>query len=41
MFFTFFYSTYERLLKGQELVSKKVEQDFKDDFSQGQWSEKF
>jgi hypothetical protein len=29
------------VLKAKELVSKKVIQDFKDDFSQMEWSNKF
>lgn len=33
MFLTFFYSVYERVLKAQQLVRSKVEQDFLDDFS--------
>jgi len=41
MFVTFFYSIYERILKAQELVRQKVEQDFLDDFSQNAWSVKF
>ena len=41
MFITFFYSVYERILKAQQLVKSKVEQDFKDDFSKRQWSVKF
>ena len=41
MFMTFFYSVYERILKAQELVELKVEQDFKDDFSKLEWSQKF
>ena len=41
MFLTFFYSVYERILKAQELVKSKVDQDFKDDFSNKEWSTKF
>lgn len=41
MFLTFFYSVYERILKAQELVKSKVDQDFKDDFSKKEWSTKF
>lgn len=41
MFLVYFYSVYERVLKAKELVSKKVIQDFKDDFSQMEWSVKF
>jgi hypothetical protein len=41
MFITFFYSVYERILKAQQLVKSKVEQDFKDDFSKREWSIKF
>lgn len=41
MFMTFFYSVYERILKAQELVKFKVEQDFRDDFSKREWSAKF
>lgn len=41
MFLTFFYSIYERVLKAEELVRAKVEQDFRDDFSQKEWSVKF
>ena len=41
MFLTFFYSIYERILKAEELVRQKMEQDFLDDFSQKEWSVKF
>ena len=41
MFLKFFYSVYERILKAQDLVKSKVEQDFKEDFSHNQWSSKF
>ena len=37
----YFYSIYERILKAQELVKAKVEQDFNDDFSNNEWSAKF
>jgi len=33
LFLIYFYSVYERVLKAKELVSRKVTQDFKDDFS--------
>ena len=41
MFLILFYSVYERILKAQTLVRRKVEQDFKEDFSKKQWSTKF
>lgn len=41
MFICYFYSIYERLLKAQDLVKAKVEQDFIDDFSLKDWSQKF
>ena len=41
MFIKYFYSVYERVLKAQELVKSKVEQDFRDDFSKKEWSSKF
>ena len=41
MFMMYFYSIYERILKAQELVKAKVEQDFNDDFSNNEWSAKF
>lgn len=41
MFMTFFYSIYERILKAEDLVRYKVQQDFRDDFSQKEWSIKF
>ena len=41
MFICYFYSIYERLLKAQDLVKAKVEQDFIDDFSLKDWSKKF
>lgn len=41
MFMVYFYSIYERVIKAKELVTKKVIQDFKDDFSQMEWSLKF
>ena len=41
MFFTFFYSAYERLLKARKLVELKVQSDFRDDFSKHEWSTKF
>jgi len=41
MFMVYFYSIYERIIKAKELVNKKVNQDFKDDFSQMEWSTKF
>lgn len=41
MFLILFYSVYERILKAQSLVARKVEQDFKEDFSKKQWSTKF
>lgn len=41
MFMLYFSSIYERILKAQELVKSKVEQDFSDDFSRNEWSVKF
>ena len=41
MFMTYFYSIYERIVRAKQLVRNKVEQDFKDDFSQKEWSVKF
>ena len=41
MFMLYFYSIYDRILKAQELVKAKVEQDFNDDFSNNEWSAKF
>lgn len=41
LFMMYFYSIYERILKAQELVKGKVEQDFHDDFSNNEWSTKF
>lgn len=40
-FMTYFYSIYERVLMAQDLVRRKVEQDFFDDFSKKEWSSKF
>jgi hypothetical protein len=41
MFMTYFYSVYERVIMAQELVQRKVEQDFLDDFSKNEWGTKF
>lgn len=41
MFMTYFYSIYERVIMAQELVQRKVEQDFHDDFSKKEWGTKF
>ena len=41
MFMTYFYSIYERIVRAKQLVKNKVEKDFKDDFSQKEWSVKF
>lgn len=37
----YFYSVYERVLKARELVAVKIEQDFNEDFSKNEWSQKF
>lgn len=37
----YFYSVYERVLKARELVAIKIEQDFNEDFSKNEWSQKF
>lgn len=41
MFVTYFYSVYERVILAKDLVKRKVDQDFLDDFSKQEWSSKF
>jgi hypothetical protein len=41
MFVTYFYSIYERVILAKDLVKRKVDQDFLDDFSKQEWSSKF
>lgn len=41
LFFLYFYSVYERVLRARELVEEKINKDFKDDHSCMNWSRKF